>query len=113
MTTLRRITIGTEQYQWQIKPLDERHILLRVWAADMPRHAPLGVRLRFDDPWLNFGPIITAPPERRDELFQLRPATPALVRQVIEAALQAGWQPSGPALRFDWGEGGGLLPPEG
>ncbi|KAB8142232.1 hypothetical protein F8S13_14665 [Chloroflexia bacterium SDU3-3] len=112
MTTLRRITIGAEQYQWHIKPLDERHILLRVWGAHTPRHEPLGVRLRFDDPWANFGPIITAPPERRGELFQLRPATPALVRQVIEAALREGWQPSGPTRRFDWGEGGALLPLE-
>jgi len=46
-----------------IKPLDERHIVLRVWGAHTRRSAPLEVRLRFDDPWLNFGPIITAPPQ--------------------------------------------------
>ncbi|GAB3136378.1 hypothetical protein GCM10027290_00020 [Micromonospora sonneratiae] len=58
--------------------------------------------MAFDDPWLNYGPIITAPADRVAEAFALAPVTPQLVARVIQAALAAGWQVDGGGgpLRF-------------
>ena len=58
--------------------------------------------MAFDDPWLNYGPIITAPSGRVAEVFALTPVTPRLVAGLIQAALAAGWQVHGDGgpLRF-------------
>lgn len=95
---LRRISIGAAVYLWRIQRVDERYVMLRVWAVSRRRRDfPLELRLRFDDPWLNYGPILTASPEQRAAHFQLNPITPANVRQIILAALAAGWQADQPA----------------
>lgn len=102
---LRRIVIGTTAYLWLVRRLDASYVMLRVWAAARNRRDfPLEVRLRYDDPWLNFGEIITATPEQRKAAFQLVPLTPALVRQIIDAAIRSGWNPLNPAdhRRFEW-----------
>ncbi|MCU0493807.1 MAG: hypothetical protein MUD01_19625 [Chloroflexaceae bacterium] len=91
---LRRMTIGANRYLWRIQRLDAHYVMLRVWAESRPRRLfPLEVRLRYDDPWVNYGPIITIPPERWQELFQLEPVTPRMVREIIEAALAMEWAP--------------------
>jgi len=95
--SIRQITVGATRYVWVVRRLDESHVVLRVWAAERRRRDyPLEVRIRYDDPWLNYGPIITAPPERRDAVFQLVPVTSGMVRETIEAAVAAGWSPDHP-----------------
>jgi hypothetical protein len=92
---LRAITIDGIRYAWRVRRLDAHTITLSVWLAPKATtNQELRVHLRFDDPWLNYGPIITAPPERVQEIFALQPLTPARVRQIILAALQAGWSPT-------------------
>ncbi len=98
---LRTITIEGVSYAWRVRRLDAHTITLSVWLArKTSTNQELRVRLRFDDPWLNYGPIITAPPKRVQEAFALQPLTPARVRQIILAALQAGWQPDGGGQPF-------------
>jgi hypothetical protein len=113
--TLRQITIGSTCYLWIVKRVDAHYIVLRAWARDRKRRDyPLEVRLRYDDPWLNFGAIITAPPDKRDTVFQLVPITPASVRSIIESAIDAGWGPHHPPDRrhFDRLADGELVPSE-
>lgn len=111
--TIRQITIGTNEYVWVVRRLDEAHVVLRVWDTERPRRdPPLEVRIAFDDPWLNYGPIITTPPERRAAVFHLVPVTPGMVRETIEAAQAAGWgreEAPGPRL-FERAADGRLLP---
>lgn len=104
-SALRSITIGHVNYVWRVRSLGLDAVALNVWLAQKARsNQELCVRVRFDDPWLNYGLIITAPPERVREVFVLEPLTPARVRQIILAALQAGWNPSGGGqpLTFVW-----------
>jgi hypothetical protein len=57
------------------------------------RHRPLEVRVEFDDPWLNYGPIITAPSDKVGEIFALTPVTSELTARLVRLGLAAGWQP--------------------
>lgn len=109
---LRRLSIESTHYLWRIRRLDEQYVMLKVWTESRSRRDfPLEVRLRFDDPWLNLGTIITAPPERVQEVFQLTPITPVIVREIIEAAIRAGWAPLSPTRdqRFEWNQANGLI----
>ena len=112
-SALRPITINSVAYVWRVSSLGLQAVKLSVWLAQKSRsNQELRVRVRFDDPWLNYGPIITAPPERVREVFVLEPLTPARVRQIILAALQAGWNPSGGGqpLTFEWVNDAALQP---
>jgi len=96
--SLRQITVEATRYAWVLARVDPHYVVVRVWAAERSRRDhPLEVRLRHDDPWLNYGPIITAPPERRAKTFQMEPITPGVVRRIIESAVAAGWGPHHPA----------------
>lgn len=104
-STLRPISIDGVSYVWHIRRQDAHAVLLSVWRARKARtNQELRVRVRFDDPWLNYGPLITAPPERVREVFVLEPLTPSRVRQMILAALKMGWNPDGggPPLTLEW-----------
>jgi hypothetical protein len=95
--SLRRITVGETTYTWIASRSDAHYLALRVWALDRGRRDyPLEVRIRHDDPWLNFGSIITAQPERPGTEFQLASITPRKVRGAIAAAVMAGWGPHHP-----------------
>jgi hypothetical protein len=73
--------------------VDAGHVRVRVWE-DAPgrRGGVLEVLVAFDDPWLNYGPIITAPPGRAAQVLQLSPVVPALLAQIVRQALHEGWQ---------------------
>ena len=104
-TSVRTISVAGVSYVWSVKRLDAHYLLLRVWSAQKAHgHQELQVRVRFDDPWLHYGPLLTAPPERIAEVFVLDPITPSSVRSTILAALKAGWQPNqaDKALVFEW-----------
>ncbi|MFI2652238.1 hypothetical protein [Micromonospora fulviviridis] len=55
--------------------------------------------MAFDDPWLNYGPIITAPSDRVAEVFALEPVTPRLVAGLIQQAVAAGWPAQGDSVK--------------
>ncbi|HEX6779644.1 MAG TPA: hypothetical protein VF099_15670 [Ktedonobacterales bacterium] len=109
---VRAISVDGSAYVWRVKRLDGHFLLVRAWSAQKARgHQELQVRVRFDDPWLNYGPLLTAPPERVSEVFVLDPITPSRVRLMILAALKLGWQPNqaDKALAFEWREDAGLV----
>ncbi|WP_147456958.1 hypothetical protein [Micromonospora pisi] len=99
---LRRIHVDGADYRWLVRSGGESHVELRVWGGANGRGCRLDVRVAFDDPWLNFGLIITAPPERIAEVMELEPITPAVVERVVRAGLAEGWRPDGAAgsMRF-------------
>jgi hypothetical protein len=112
----RKIVIGSTRYAWVVRRVDAQHLVLRVWPGDRQRKAfPLEVRLRFDDPWLNFGEILAAPSASRADVFQLSPVTPRMVREAIEGAMAAGWSSGQPRDQrdhrlFERGADGALTP---
>ena len=84
----RTIEIDGETFRWRVVPADAQWVTIRIWRpAEGTRRALLEVAFRFDDPWLNYGPMLTAPASKLDEVFQRAPVTPKLVRQVIERYL--------------------------
>jgi hypothetical protein len=94
---VRRLTVGGRAWGWRVRrdgaPYPG-HVIVRVWADGQGGGAAkLDVRVRFDDPWLNYGPMITAPPDRAAEVFATAPVTPKLVAAAITQALAAGWDP--------------------
>ncbi|MFG3713636.1 hypothetical protein [Micromonospora sp. NPDC047730] len=97
----RRIRVDGLDYRWMVSHVDPGHVVVRVWHI-ATRGSQLEVQVAFDDPWLNFGPIITAPADRVAEVFALAPVTPRLVAELIQAALAAGWPVHGDGgpLRF-------------
>ncbi|MFK3983635.1 hypothetical protein ACI2K4_25050 [Micromonospora sp. NPDC050397] len=99
---LRRIRVDDVDYRWLIRQDGAGHIEIRVWGGATGRGSRLDVRVAFDDPWLNFGIILTAPPERIAEVLVLEPVTPAIVERVVRAGLAEGWRPDATAgpLRF-------------
>ena len=112
MKDVRAISVDGSAYIWRVKRLDGHLLLLRVWSAQKAHgHQELQVRVRFDDPWLNYGPLLTAPPERIAEVFVLEPITPSRVRLMILDALKLGWQPNqaDKALAFEWREDARLV----
>ncbi|MEU5942398.1 hypothetical protein ABZ807_25180 [Micromonospora sp. NPDC047548] len=98
----RRIRVDDVDYRWMVRHVDPGHVVVKVWHIATRRGTQLEVRVAFDDPWLNYGPIITAPSDRVAEVFALAPVTPQLVAGLIQAALPAGWQVHGDGgpLRF-------------
>jgi hypothetical protein len=98
----RRIRVNDVDYRWTVRHVDPAHVVVRVWHIAARRGTQLEVRVAFDDPWLNYGPIITAPSDRVAKVFALDPVTPRLVAELIQAALAAGWTVDGDGgpLRF-------------
>ncbi|MEU8920165.1 hypothetical protein AB0D10_04400 [Kitasatospora sp. NPDC048545] len=110
--TPRRIHVDGRDYRWVVRFRDAEHVVVRAWLdpgnpgnpggpggpGDPPGRPgrPLDVTRRFDDPWLNFGVLLTAPADRIAEVFQLAPVTPALTAALIRAGLAAGWRPDEP-----------------
>ncbi|WLQ15353.1 hypothetical protein O5O45_05395 [Hahella aquimaris] len=105
---LRKISVNELTFNYAIsheKCLKEEagYLRLTVWPSDN-KSQKLIVITRFDDPWLNFGPLISCPPEKAPNLFELRPVTPAEVRKVIESAQEKGWpaSPKSHEVLFEW-----------
>lgn len=94
-TRRRRIRVDGVDYRWTVRHADPGHVVVRVWHAATGRGTGLEVLVAFDDPWLNFGPIVTAPSDRVAEVFALEPVTPRLVAALIQAAVAAGWPAPG------------------
>lgn len=99
-----------EDYLWVISRTETGYpgyVTLKVFSAMNRAGQRVEVRFRFDDPWLNYGPMITTPREHFSQVWSLNPVTPGKVAQVIEAARKEGWRPAekGPPLRFRFEEG--------
>ncbi len=90
---LRKIAIGGVAYRWRVQTLDPRYVLLHVvLATDRGNRSPLEVRIRFDDPWLNYGLLVTANSQQIQN-FVLEPVTLRQVRAIILSARDHGWLP--------------------
>jgi hypothetical protein len=90
---IRRIVVEGVAYRWTVGLVDPGHVKVKVWRDGPEPGGPLEVKATFDDPWLNYGPIITAPAGRAAEVFELNPIEPALVAKIVRRALDAGRQP--------------------
>lgn len=92
--TPRGIHVDGRDYRWTVRHRDAAHVDVRVWL-DRPGgpYRQLVATRRFDDPWLHYGVLLGAPPERIAEVFQLEPVKPALVADLIRAGHAAGWRP--------------------
>jgi hypothetical protein len=91
-TRVRRAAVDGVGYRWVIGRVDTDHVSVKVWHDAPRRGGVLEVLVAFDDPWLNCGPSITAPPGRTAEVLELNPVVPALVAKLIREALPTGWQ---------------------
>jgi hypothetical protein len=89
---IRSIVVEDIAYRWTVGLVDPGHVRLKVWHEAPERGGALEVMVAFDDPWLNFGSIITTPAGRVAEVFELNPIAPALVAKIIRQALGAGWR---------------------
>lgn len=94
----RQLTIDGQTYIWGVSQISFNHVCLKVWFPEV-KTPWLLVRYRFDDPWLQYGPIITATPEQRDQHFQLQPMQPKHVAEVIRRACQYSQDASGTVER--------------
>lgn len=91
-TRVRKIEVDGTSYHWAVRRIDPRHVVVRIWQTG----APLEVQVEFDDPWLNYGPIITAPRDKVAEIFALTPITSELTARLTRLGLAAGWPPETP-----------------
>ncbi|MEU9040443.1 MULTISPECIES: hypothetical protein [unclassified Kitasatospora] len=98
--TPRRIHVDGRDYHWVVRSRDSEHVMVRAWLDTGERSGragrPLEVTRRFDDPWIHYGVLLTAPADRIAEVFQLAPVTPSLTEALIRAGLAAGWHPHEP-----------------
>ncbi|MFJ6381624.1 hypothetical protein ACIQI7_16725 [Kitasatospora sp. NPDC092039] len=93
--TPRRIHVDGRDYRWVVRFHDAEHVVVRIWPDRRSGRRVELVR-RFDDPWLNYGTLLTAPADRVAEVFNLAPVTPFLAATLVRAALAAGWHPDQP-----------------
>lgn len=107
---LRKFNLDGVKYLWRAEMIDPQYLLLRVWLdGNAFKNRFVNVRLRFDDPWANFGTLLAAgsseeASKRISEVFVSRPLTPSMVREIILAAREAGWKPETrqEQLNFEW-----------
>ncbi|PSK67829.1 hypothetical protein B0E53_00100 [Micromonospora sp. MH33] len=98
-TRKRRIRVDGADYRWTVRHVDPGHVVVRVWHVAPGRGTRLEALVAFDDPWLNYGPIITASSDRVAEVFALEPVTPRLVAGLIQQAVAAGWPAQGESVK--------------
>jgi hypothetical protein len=106
----RKIHVAGEDYLWVISRTHTGYpgyVTLKVFSPMNRAGQRVEVRFRFDDPWLNYGPMISTARERFSQIWALQPVTPGQVAQVIEAARKKGWRPAdkGSPLRFHFDAG--------
>ena len=99
-------------YAWSTSMIDPHFTLIKVWLDVSEEQAgPLLVRCRFEEPWQIIGPLQSASPTIQVRRFQPDPrveaVTPGLIRQIVEAARLAGWQPEidREGRHFEWVSG--------
>ncbi|MEV0902294.1 hypothetical protein [Actinoplanes sp. NPDC049802] len=84
MTRIREIVVDGVPYRWSVTPIDPAWVRVRVWHG---REQILVERIRFDDPWLNYGPLLTGDPELIEQNFRLEPVRPRQVAELIRRAV--------------------------
>ena len=101
----RKIHVSGEDYLWVLSRTADGYpgyVTLKVFSATNRTGQRVEVRFRFDDPWVNYGPMISTPKERFSKIWATEPVTPGQVAQAIEVARKEDWRPAeeGPPLRF-------------
>lgn len=100
----RNIKVDNAEYCWTVKSKNVDLLHIGIWQK-IATGQKLNIKLKFDDPWLNYGPIITCnDPGRIRDVLELRPITPTIIKSLIDAALEFGWEPSlkGAELYLVW-----------
>ena len=105
----RKIHVSGEDCLWVLSRTHTGYpgsVTLKVFSATNRAGQRLGVRFRFDDPWVNYGPMISTPRAHVSKIWALEPITPGQVAQAIEFARKKNWRPAekGPPLRFRFAE---------
>ena len=105
----RTIIVGDRKYGYVVAPDRARaeypgFLRITIWNLDCKHGQKLKTYIRFDDPWLNYGPLITGEPDKIKEAFELRPVTPKVIGKIIDMAIITGWEPTkaGKEIIFDW-----------
>ncbi|MEM7553709.1 MAG: hypothetical protein AAF378_06350 [Cyanobacteria bacterium P01_A01_bin.84] len=80
---IRKILVDNREYFWIVSPIDQNYIYLKVWFSGRKTIPWIKVKYRFDDPWLNYGLLITCNSEQIAQNFQLNPVQPKLVARII------------------------------
>lgn len=83
-------------------------VQVRVWPGDDRSGPPVCVRVRFDDPWRNYGTLLTAPADRIQDVFALQPMTPGRIAALVRAAHATGWAHVAAAGAWEWSDDAGL-----
>jgi hypothetical protein len=107
----KKMVVNHTQYRWFVRDQSEYgYLSLQIWAQlELETIRPLQVQLWHsyrergsDGVWMQ--PRSVAEPAGLPLEFRFLTVTPAMVRQVIEAAVLVGWhQTMGPIpLRFEW-----------
>ena len=105
MLRRRVIHVDGTRYGYTVRFTNQGHVTVGIWQEEPDRRSQLRVLVRFDDPWIHYGIILTAPPERVAEVFTFKPVSPSLVEGLIRAGIAAGWQPGsrGATAKFSLG----------
>ncbi len=109
----RKIHVAGEDYLWVVNRTHTGYpgyVTFKIFSAQNRAGQRVEVRVRFDDPWLNYGPMISTDREQFSKIWALNPVTPGQVAQVIEAVRKKDWHPleKGAPLRFRF-EGDALV----
>ena len=76
---VRKIVVAEKEYTWLVSKIDPNHVRLKVWKGKSTSIPWFQVHYRFDDPWLNFGEIVSVYSKYVMQHFQLKPIQPKLV----------------------------------
>lgn len=104
MKTIRKINVKGIEYCWSVRSKNIDLIHLGIWSTKVSGQK-LNIKLKFDDPWLNYGPMISSnDPEALKKAFNTKPIAPKEVSDIIQSALEFGWQPDvkGTELYLVW-----------
>jgi hypothetical protein len=88
---IRSISVDNRKFAWRVvldEDCPENEVWLRLWR-DGNKQLWASVRCRFNNPWLFYGEILTAP-EKASEVLQLNPLTPKQVAHIIRQLPDAG-----------------------
>jgi hypothetical protein len=94
---IRKLVMENESFSWTVMPKlscrQSDYVYVGIWLTGH-NGQKLNVKIRFDDPWLNFGEMITCrDKDNFNQIFETRPITPSIVRKIISIALDNDWTP--------------------
>ena len=101
----RKIHVAGEDYLWVLSRTHDGYpgyVTVKVFSPLNRSGQRIEVRFRFDDPWVNYGPMLGTANGKFSQIWVVDPVTPGQVAQAIAVARKQGWHPTekGQPLRF-------------